>query len=67
MTQAQFHKGNKIIQESKDKIISTLTIHSTRIMYITGTIPKHDNYVPTDEHPFDHFLLVCRLAKPEKS
>ena len=48
MTQAQFHKGNKIIQESKDKVISTLPIIEKRIMYISGIIPKHDNYVPTD-------------------
>lgn len=65
MTQAQFHKGNKIIQESKDKVVSTLAICDQRIMYISGVVPKHDNYVPTDEHPFDHFLLVCRLIKPK--
>lgn len=26
MTQGQYHKGNKIVEDSKDKIISTLKI-----------------------------------------
>jgi major membrane immunogen (membrane-anchored lipoprotein) len=48
MTQGQFHKAYKTIEESKDKIISTLKIESGSIMYINGRVPSKDNYVPTD-------------------
>jgi major membrane immunogen (membrane-anchored lipoprotein) len=48
MTQGQFHKAYKTIEESKDKIISTLKIKGGSIMYINGRLPNKDNYVPTD-------------------
>jgi uncharacterized protein YacL len=35
-TQGQFHKAEKEIRESKDKIISTLDIIDGKISYITG-------------------------------
>ena len=62
-TQGQYHKAEKIICESKDKIISTLPVTEGRITYITGNKPSKDNLVPTDEHPFDHFVLVANLEK----
>jgi hypothetical protein len=39
MTQGQFHKGEKMVEESKDKIISTLKIEYANTMYITGRVP----------------------------
>ena len=63
MTQGQFHKGNKIVEESKDKIISTLKIENASIMYINGKVPATENYVPTNYHPFDHFVVVAKLHK----
>ena len=36
MTQGQYHKGNKIVAESKDKVISTLPLHDGSIRYITN-------------------------------
>jgi hypothetical protein len=48
MTQAQFHKAYKTIEESRDKIISTLKIESGSIMYINRRLPSKDNLVPTD-------------------
>ena len=62
-TQGQYHKADQIICESKDKIISTLRINEGRISYITGAKPNNDNLVPTNEHPFDHFVLVTYLEK----
>jgi hypothetical protein len=62
-TQGQFNKADKIVCESKDKIISTLKIVDGRTSYITGKKPSKDNLVPTDEHPFDHFVLVTNLEK----
>lgn len=32
-------------------------------MYISGRVPAKDNYVPTNEHPFDHFVLVAKIQK----
>ena len=59
ITQGQFNKADKVVKESKDKIISTLKICDGKISYITGAEPSSQNLVPTDEHPFDHFVLIC--------
>jgi hypothetical protein len=32
-------------------------------MYISGRVPQKENYVPTNEHPFDHFVLVAKIQK----
>lgn len=47
-TQGQYHKAEKIINESKDKIISTLPIENGKITYITGSKPSKENLVPTN-------------------
>ena len=60
-TQGQFNKADKVVRESKDKVISTLKISEGKISYITGAEPSNQNLVPTDEHPFDHFVIVCYL------
>ena len=65
-TQGQFNKADKVVCESKDKIISTLEIKEGRTSYITGSKPSSDNLVPTDEHPFDHFVLVTVLDRKEQ-
>ena len=64
LTQGQYHKGNKVVAESKDKIISTLKINSGSIRYITNEEVKEKALIPTDKHPFDHFVLVSYLQKP---
>jgi hypothetical protein len=40
MTQAQFNKGNKLVKESKDKLITNLKLKNCQIMYVNHTIPK---------------------------
>lgn len=47
-TQGQYHKADKIVNDSKDKIISTLPILHGKITYITGEKPRNDNLVPTN-------------------
>jgi hypothetical protein len=32
-------------------------------MYISGRVPEKDNYVPSNEHPFDHFVIVAKIQK----
>lgn len=61
MTQAQIHKGEKIIEESKDKIISTVKIIKGNIFYINGSSPKDKSLIPTNNHPFDHFVIMALL------
>ena len=66
MAQGQYEKGNIASVESKDKIITDLPIikDSGSITFIDGHTPAtNKSYVPTDEHPFDHFLVVCTVAK----
>ena len=47
-TQAQFHKAEKEVRESKDKIISTMKIIGGGVSYITGEVPSDKNLVPTN-------------------
>lgn len=66
MAQGQYEKGNIANVESKDKIITDLPIinDSGSITFIDGHTPATNNsYVPTDEHPFDHFLVACTVAR----
>jgi endonuclease/exonuclease/phosphatase family metal-dependent hydrolase len=35
-TQGQYHKAEKVVKESKDKIVSTLDVIDGKISYITG-------------------------------
>jgi len=62
-TQGQFNKAEKIIYDSKDKIISNLKIKEGKISYITGAKPDNQNFVPSNEHPFDHFVVVTELER----
>lgn len=61
MTQTQHHKGNVVVAESKDKIISDLKIVSGSIRYITNEEVKERGLIPSDKHPFDHFVVVASL------
>jgi uncharacterized membrane protein len=61
--QGQFAKAEQIVYESKDKIISNLKILEGKISYINGKVPSKENLVPTNEHPFDHFVVVAILEQ----
>ena len=62
-TQGQFHKADKIVKESKDKIITNLQIRKGQVTYMDGTEPNEHTLVPTNQHPFDHFVVVAQLVK----
>ena len=64
-TQGQYNKAEKVVCESKDKIISTLKIVEGKTSYITGKQASSNNFVPTDEHPFDHFVLVALFEREQ--
>lgn len=40
MTQGQFHKGNKVVKESKDKLITSLALTNGQITYIDRSNPS---------------------------
>jgi hypothetical protein len=58
MCQGQFHKGNVLVAEGKDKIISTLPILKGSLRYINNEKPDNYSLIPTDKHPFDHYVVV---------
>lgn len=63
--QGQYEKGNVVSAEGKDKIISSLPIlPGSAVTFIDGqTTPTPQSYVPTDEHPFDHFLIKTIIRR----
>ncbi len=48
MLQGQTHKGNKLVAESKDKILSTLKIVSGSIRYINNKEANSNSLIPSD-------------------
>lgn len=61
MLQAQFHKAEEMVQESKDKLITNLKIRKERVCYIDGD-RSTGIYLPTKGHPFDHYLCVAEVG-----
>lgn len=67
--QGQYEKSNIKNEESKDKIITDFPIvpGSGVVTYIDNkTKPDPNSFVPTDDHPFDHFVVTCNVAIHEK-
>jgi hypothetical protein len=63
MTQAQFNKGNKLVEEGKDKIMTSLKMKNCKILHIDRTEAKKGDLLPQGTHPFDHFLIVASIYK----
>ena len=57
--QVQTKKAEKLIQENKDIFLTTLPFHMHHVMKIDGDKPEEKNYLPSNEHPFDHFLIFA--------
>lgn len=64
-TQAQWHKADIHVQESKDKIITTLPFaQKGKISYIDSAKEVKDNaLLPSDDHPFDHFTVIANVDR----
>jgi hypothetical protein len=60
--QAQFHKAEQEVKESKDRIISTLNISAGEVRFLNGNKADVSSYLPTHEHPHDHFLVVTSIS-----
>lgn len=61
-SQAQFRKANQEVRQSKDRIISTLRIIDGEISYLNGDKADGRSYIPTHEHPHDHFLVNTKIG-----
>lgn len=61
-SQAQFNKAEEEVRESKDRIFSTLNIEKGEIRFIGAGQANDKSYLPTDEHPHDHFLVVAHIS-----
>ena len=58
MLQGQYKKGNELVKESKDKIMSTLPLANGRRAYIDNQPASDKSLLPSDAHPFDHFMVI---------
>ena len=59
MMQEQFHKGNKLVAESKDKVLSTLPILAASVRFINNQEPHTSTLIPTNENPNDNYFVVA--------
>ena len=57
--QVQTSKAEKLVEENKDAIMTTLPFELKHVMKIDGEKPKENTFLPLDEHPFDHFLIFA--------
>lgn len=55
--QLQTSKTNVIVIEVKDQIVSDLRMVNSKVMKINGKSISNHTYLPTNEHPFDHYLV----------
>ena len=65
--QPQFNKADAINEECKDQVFSTMKIVENRIVTIDSQEANREQsskkLLPTDDHPFDHFMVLCTLQK----
>lgn len=65
--QLQTKKTNLIVMENKDQIISDLKIKKFHVVMISGGKVSEKTYLPSDEHPFDHFLVYATIDDAKES
>lgn len=64
--QTQTAKSEKLIKELKDAIMTTLPIETKHVFTISGLEPAENQFLPLDEHPFDHFLIFAVVGEKRK-
>lgn len=57
--QVQTSKAEKMVQENKDLILTTLPFKLKDVFTIAGQPISKDLFLPLDEHPFDHYLVFA--------
>jgi hypothetical protein len=63
--QLQTSKANVIVMETKDHLISTRKMKNFFIGTLSGNWMNEKVYLPSDEHPFDHFAICAELLPPK--
>lgn len=58
--QCQFGKAGKLIEETKDHIISNQPVLSWKIETIKSTEVCKE-LLPNDNHPYDHFAVIAKI------
>ena len=65
--QVQTKKAEKLVEENKDAIMTTLPFQLRHVMKIDGEKPEETAYLPLDEHPFDHFLIFAVVQEKRQA
>lgn len=65
-SQAQFKKSELTVRESKDKIVSTVSFSYGEIRTMDGFETINDQMIPSNKHPFDHFLCITEIRPVKK-
>ncbi len=65
--QVQTAKAEKLIQENKDSIMTTLPLLGMKhVLTINGQHPNKQEFLPLDSHPFDHYLVFVVAQESKK-
>ena len=64
--QVQSSKAEKLVKELKDAIMTTLPIQTKHVFTISGKEPGEKEFLPLDDHPFDHFLIFAVVNETKK-
>lgn len=59
--QVQFKKAREQSKSGKDYILTNLEIKDYRIEKINGEIAGEGDLLPSDEHPYDHFIVNAQM------
>lgn len=64
--QVQSAKAEKLVKELKDSIMTTLPMETRYVFTISGKEPGEKEFLPLDDHPFDHFLIFAVVRDSKK-
>jgi hypothetical protein len=60
--QPQLNKADVISNKRSDYILTNAKISEESVSTISGRkIVENEELLPSDEHPFDHFLVICTV------
>ena len=57
--QPQFNKSDKVFADGKDQFFTTADFANSYVWTIDMQKASKKVNLPTENHPFDHFLVVC--------
>jgi hypothetical protein len=57
--QVQFKKSGELVKENKDAILSNFEFKEYAIKKVNGENATENDLLPSDEHPYDHFIVTA--------